>query len=171
MKKRRDPHPYPIIGPRWRPTWEEYAEVVTGMSEAEVRAGLAKIIRKHGGLGDVDSHTLEALARAGMVGTSPDFRKTLRPSFSRADPKALASSLRSFELALPRTDPDRGIWVVLLERALTACRRMGFLPAIESGKPEDRHPGYPAESGIPQTCAGAPGRSRRRRPRRKAKTG
>lgn len=129
MKPPRAPLPYPIIGPRWRPTWEEYAEVVTGMSQTELESGLARIIRRHDGPRDVDPDTLRALARAGMVGTSPDFRKTLRPSFGRANAAMLAESLRSIEIALPRYVPDQDIWAILLGRALTASRRLGHLPA------------------------------------------
>jgi hypothetical protein len=113
--------------------------VVTGMSEAEVKRRLAKIIRRHGGPHDVDPHTLQALARAGMMGTSPEFRKTLRPSFDRAHPAILAEGLRSFERALLRSESDSTIVPILLERALTASRRMGFQPAKRpgDGRPSD----------------------------------
>jgi len=55
----------------------------------------------------------------------------------------LAESLRSFERALPSYAPAEDIWTILLERALTASRRLGYLPARH---PTDGLDGNPASA-------------------------
>lgn len=149
-RQRRKPGGYQ---PAWRPTWDDYAEVVMGLSEAEVITFLARTVRRNDPSSLIPTHrTLRALARAGLMGQAPGWRSALRDSFSWIDRNEAVVALTSVQAALSagRTplDPKYGLY---LRRMLSTCSRLGLKVR---GSSQSRNP---IERGMPQ--ASRPGKA------------
>jgi len=112
----------------WRPTWDDYAEVVVGMAEDEVMAFIAKTVHSCSSPTLVITrNTARALCRAGLIGDQPGWRNALRESFGWIDRREISKALQAIEVALctGRT-PLNPKYGMLLRRSLAACRRLGF---------------------------------------------
>lgn len=88
-------------GRSWRPSWSDYSEVVTGLTEGEVLAFVCRVVRKHIARAPAPGMaTLRVAARAGIIGHAPGWRRALRPDLSAIDKDDAATVVQAIERAL-----------------------------------------------------------------------
>jgi hypothetical protein len=119
-------------GERWRPTWNDYAEVTTGLTEVQVVGFVSATILRNAAHNFVlTPYTIRAIAYAGLIGMAPGWRRALKPAFAWIDRYATAAALTAIEAALASgnipLDPKFGL---ILRRALKTARAMGITPRI-----------------------------------------
>ncbi len=111
----------------WRPSWNDYAELTMAADEKELVAFVGGIIRKFARRPRVSATrpVLSAIARAGLIGDAPGWRRALRDDFSGINLEAVSTAITAMEKAIALgavTPADK--WTGFLKRAVTASRRM-----------------------------------------------
>ena len=111
----------------WRPTWNEYADVTMAADEAEIIAFVEGIMRSYARRPRVvmTRPVLSAIARAGLIGDAPGWRRALRDDFSAINVEPVSTAVTAMEKAIALgavTPADK--WTGFLQRAVAASRRM-----------------------------------------------
>ena len=112
----------------WRPTWNDYAEVTTALTENEIMAFLNSVIRRHLDADTVITcHTLRAITHAGLIGNAPGWRPALRESFKWIDRVSAAAAIAALQKSLAAGSlPLRPLYNTLVRRAIKTSVRMGI---------------------------------------------
>lgn len=126
---------------QWRPTWDDYADVVMAMTEVEVMSFMARTIHASSTPPLIlTKHTARALARAGLIGDQPGWRRALLASFRWVDRKEITQALISLQIALRAgCTPLNPKYGILVRRSMAACKRLGFsIPGDQKLAPPPR---------------------------------